>query len=211
MDARWARIIIFAGGMAATVGVVVIAAFLISQFGLFDVSAATKHPPGMRWLAHRTMIRSVRRQAAGIVPPKFLSAKRVLHGYCEYREHCQSCHGGPAVGRPEWADGMNPTPPYLLDARGRWSPGELFWIVSNGVKMTAMPAWKASMPADERWDVVGYLEAMPRMPPRAFHALAVAGACKSNEAEQETAAAPSPPLQLPPPVPVAGPTMPASP
>ncbi len=35
---------------------------------------------------------------------------------------------------------MLPTPPFLIDASARWNHAELFRIVHNGVKMTAMPA-----------------------------------------------------------------------
>jgi hypothetical protein len=71
------------------------------------------------------------------------------------------CHGGPGVERGKWVDGMTPTPPYLLDAARVWSRRDLYWIVGNGVKMTGMPAWRATRPDAEVWDVVGFLEVLP--------------------------------------------------
>ena len=79
-----------------------------------------------------------------------------------------ACHGGPAVARQQWVNGMNPAPPYLLDATRQWKPRELHWIVENGIKMTGMPAWRDTLSDHQVDDVVAYLEAMPQMPPQTY-------------------------------------------
>jgi mono/diheme cytochrome c family protein len=56
---------------------------------------------------------------------------------------------------------MMPPPPYLIDSGELWSPAELYWIVRNGVTMTAMPAWDRRLSARETWQVVAFLEALP--------------------------------------------------
>jgi hypothetical protein len=56
---------------------------------------------------------------------------------------------------------MTPTPPYLEDAARRWRPEELYWIVGQGVKMTAMPAWGETRSNGQVWDLVAFLEALP--------------------------------------------------
>src|SRR5581483_6083434 len=93
--------------------------------------------------------------------PSAFTPAQVLQGAALYDRNCVSCHGAPGVARADWTNGMTPSPPYLIDAPRRWSRPELYWIVSNGVKMTAMPAWSETLSHAQLWDVVAFLEAQP--------------------------------------------------
>jgi mono/diheme cytochrome c family protein len=46
----------------------------------------------------------------------------------------------------------------------RWQPAELFWIVRNGVKMTAMPSFAKHLSDWDIWGVVGLIQRLPGMP-----------------------------------------------
>lgn len=153
------------------------AALVYTQSGIFDVAAATPHTPAMAWLTHETMIHSARRRAARIKAPDAFEPAQVARGFCLYEQHCVACHGAPAVGREPWANGQMPGPPYLIDASRSWSTAELFWITRNGIKMTGMPAWGDVMPDRQIWDIVGFVEAMPRMPPQAYLQWRASGRC----------------------------------
>ena len=63
---------------------------------------------------------------------------------------------------------MNPTPPYIVDAGRRFSPAQLHWIISRGVKMTGMPAWRGVETPAQTWDVVAFLEALPYLDQGAY-------------------------------------------
>jgi hypothetical protein len=39
---------------------------------------------------------------------------------------------------------MNPTPPYIVDAGRKFSPAQLQFVITLGVKMTGMPAGDSS-------------------------------------------------------------------
>jgi cytochrome c553 len=58
---------------------------------------------------------------------------------------------------------MLPVPPGLYDAAAQFSPNELYWIVRDGIKMTAMPDWPAVARADEIWAMVAFLEQLPAL------------------------------------------------
>jgi len=58
---------------------------------------------------------------------------------------------------------MTPTPPYLLDSARRWTPGQLYYVVDHGVKMTGMPAWGEVLSQQDVWRVVAFLEALPHL------------------------------------------------
>lgn len=156
-----------------------IATAVIVYFGWFDVAASSAHLPPVRWLVHRVMMRSVASRS-GARAPAYVPVAAAAVGLCLYRTHCQTCHGATAIARDKWANGLNPPPPYLIDARTRWSASELHWIISNGVKMTAMPAWKASMSDKQIWSLVAFLETMPDLPSPAYRRWAAAGTCPTG-------------------------------
>jgi mono/diheme cytochrome c family protein len=97
-----------------------------------------------------------------------VSRATILAGFCGYEAHCVACHGAPAVARQQWANGMEPQPPYLLDATSKWTPRQMFWIAKNGIKMTGMPSWRDSLSDAEIWEIVAYLEAARRLPPQSY-------------------------------------------
>jgi mono/diheme cytochrome c family protein len=83
-------------------------------------------------------------------------------GIDHFAAHCAVCHGAPGVPRGAIANGLYPLPPDLAFAVKQYTPGELFWILKHGIKMTGMPNW-ADHSDDELWATVGFLEKLPGM------------------------------------------------
>jgi mono/diheme cytochrome c family protein len=156
------------GGALALAVVAPLGVFAFVKSGVFNVGASSPHTKLTEWLTHETMIHSVRRHAGDIVPPAHTSARQVLAGFCIHENHCVACHGAAAIAREQWVGGMEPSPPYLVDATSKWKPRELFWIAKNGIKMTGMPGWRDSLSDRQIWNVVGFLEAMRRLPPQSY-------------------------------------------
>ena len=156
--------------LAALAGIplALFAAFLFVKSGIYDVGAAQPHTKFTEWLTHETMIHSVKRHSKGIETPGAFTQKEVAAGFCAYETHCVACHGAAAVARQQWAGGMEPAPPYLLDISQRFSRQQLFWIVKNGIKMTGMPSWQSELPDVEIWNVVAWLEASAKLPPQTY-------------------------------------------
>jgi mono/diheme cytochrome c family protein len=161
--------LVAAAALGAVGGAAVIAG------GLFDVQASTQHSAPVAWALHTTMIQADRRHAAAIEPPP-ITPQAVQTGLALYDRDCVSCHGGPATPRADWVNGMNPSPPFLIDVARRWTRPQMFWIVKNGVKMTGMPAWGVTRSDDQIWSVVDFLEAMPDLTPSTYAAMRADGA-----------------------------------
>ena len=72
-----------------------------------------------------------------------------------YREHCAVCHGVPAMEQSAIAKGMFPKPPHLFRGKGVTDdePGETYWKVANGIRLTGMPGFKASLSETQMWQV----------------------------------------------------------
>ena len=150
-----------------TIGVLILAgiagAFGFVYSGLFDIAANDPHWPVTYRIMETVRVRSIQAHAAGITPPPDLgSTTRIVAGTAHFANHCQSCHSAPGVAAEDMADGMYPKPPVLTDVAKRFTPGELFWILKNGIKMSGMPSWE-DHGDDELWNAVAFLEAMPNL------------------------------------------------
>lgn len=132
-------------------------------FGVFNVAATDQHWPASYWLMEKARMRSIQVRAAGLTPPAgYDEQAKVVGAVAHFSEHCATCHGGPGTRRNEIADGMYPEPPDLTNAAAKYTPGELFWILKNGIKMSAMPSM-ASDGDDMLWSTVAFLQKLPTM------------------------------------------------
>ena len=148
---------------AATCAVLVVAALAFVYSGVYDVGAATPHWSATEWLLKTARVRSIQRHAAGMEPPTDLqSDTNLLMGVDHFAAHCAVCHGAPGVPKGDIAEGLYPKPPDLKDAASLYTPGELFWILKHGIKMTGMPAWNDHSDA-ELWATVAFLEKLPTL------------------------------------------------
>src|SRR6266540_2602751 len=85
-------------------------------------------------------------------------------GLAHYKENCVDCHGAPGVEESEFGEGLNPPAPDLtLPAVQRMRDGELFWVVSNGIRMTGMPAFSPTHKEDEIWKIVAFVRHLPEI------------------------------------------------
>lgn len=88
-------------------------------------------------------------------------------GAMTYAQHCSVCHG--AMNQPETAiaKGMFPHPPQLMPPRKGVTDdpaGETFWKVKNGIRLTGMPGFHASLSDDEMWKVSVMLANADKLP-----------------------------------------------
>lgn len=165
---RWKLVELLALAGLAVVLAGALGALGFVKSGLYNVAASKPHTTFTQWLTHETMIHSVRRHATGIAVPARVGTAQVQRGFCLYETHCVACHGAAGVPRQHWVGGMEPQPPYLLDATATFTPAQLFWIAKNGIKMTGMPSWRDSLSDAQLWEVVAWLEASRRLPPQTY-------------------------------------------
>ena len=131
--------------------------------GVYNVAATDPHWPITYWVMDTVRTQSIKMRARSITPPPDLGdAAKVVGGTEHYAAHCASCHGAPGVPRGDIAQGLYPNPADLTYAAQRYKPGELFWILKNGIKMSGMPAW-ADHSDDELWGTVAFIEKLPAM------------------------------------------------
>ncbi len=174
---RWQTIVatlVVAAGLLAAAGVT----FVYS--GVYDVGATEPHWPLTAWVLQTARMRSIARHAAGLHPPPGLDSEAtLLVGTDHFAAHCAVCHGAPGVPRGDIAEGLYPPPPDLKEASRRYTPGELFWILKHGLKMTGMPAW-SDHTDQELWATVAFLERLPTMSDADYAKLIMTSAMKGG-------------------------------
>jgi mono/diheme cytochrome c family protein len=166
-------------GAAAIVG----GAIFLASTGRIDVAAARHGGWNDRidhWL-FTVSTRSIEKHAAPATNPFAADPSAAAAGLEHYRANCLDCHGARDVDTSEFAKGLNPGPPMLdMDDVQRMSDGQLFWVISNGVRATGMPAFSPTHSPDEIWKIVAFVRHLPKLSDAE-----VASLKKGREEEQE--------------------------
>ena len=156
----------------AAFGAAAAAAFIYS--GAFNVAATDRHSDLVYAALELVRDRSIKAHAAGIAPPADLDSQaRLVNGTSHFAEHCAACHTAPGVEASDMAEGMYPHPPVLTDVAQRRTPGELFWILKNGIKMSGMPSW-GDHGDEDLWNTVAFMERLPGMSEQDYGKLVMA-------------------------------------
>ena len=88
--------------------------------------------------------------------------------------------------------GMFPQPPQLFRGKGVTNdePGETYWKVTNGIRMTGMPGFSPSLSSTQMWQVSLLLANADKLPEAAKVALASASAQAPSAAQGASGAQP---------------------
>jgi mono/diheme cytochrome c family protein len=126
--------------------------------------SATNRPSKMeKAVAHAVLDASVRARAPrnGSAPSDPAALAR---GREAYRANCLVCHGVPGGEQSSIAAGLNPPVPDLGEPETqRRTDGELYFLVSGGVRLTGMPGFEKSLPEKTRWELVAFLRVLPKL------------------------------------------------
>lgn len=69
-----------------------------------------------------------------------------------FHQNCAQCHGSNASGRDKH-------PPLRSERVRTATPGELYWLLTNGSMRNGMPSW-SKLPEQQRWQIVSYLKTL---------------------------------------------------
>ena len=129
--------------------------------GVYNVAAADAHADVVRWTLDRAMHRSVASRADETELPERFSQAQLAEGAKHYAQSCEHCHGAPGRDPAAWSRGMRPEPPHLVEEASEWSPGEIYWITDNGIKMTGMPAFGGHHRPEEIVAITAFVTRLP--------------------------------------------------
>ena len=85
-----------------------------------------------------------------------------------FADHCATCHANDGSGQTPIGKNVYPKAPDLrLADTQSMSDGEIFWVIHNGIRFTAMPAWGEGDPAEDKdsWKLVHVIRHLPQLTP----------------------------------------------
>jgi len=162
------RLLALIGALAIVVAVVA-AVFFFG--GYFNVAATEEDPGIVNWALIKVRMASISRHA-GVTPSVNLDDPTIIQaGAKAYATRgCMHCHGGPGVEWSKFSEGLRPDPPDLKEVSQAREPGQLFWVVKNGIKMTGMPSFQLAGVTDDKeiWSIVAFVKKLPTVKEEEF-------------------------------------------
>jgi mono/diheme cytochrome c family protein len=141
-------------GFVAAILAIVVGGYAYIWLGLAPVATASSPMPFEAAIAKMALSKAVAREKQQAVPLS-ASEENFVSGAKSYRTYCAACHGLP--GQPETAIGRGefPKPPQLFKGKGVSDdpPGETYWKVANGIRLTGMPAFQPSVSPEKMWQM----------------------------------------------------------
>jgi len=149
------------------VGVALLTIAVVGYFLSGSAPVATDAPPMPmeKYLAKKALHAVLDREMPKTVPIPVDEAN-YLAGAQLYKDNCAVCHGLPGQPATAIARGMFPKPPELLHGKGVTDdePGETYWKVVHGIRLTGMPGFRGSLTDTQAWQVSILLAHADKLP-----------------------------------------------
>ena len=144
----------FLAGVIVGVMVVLLSGYFYFASGTVPAATSAAAMPFETMLAHKALNARIAKEMPTSVPLQ-ADDSNLAAGAKVYRDHCAVCHGLPGQPESPIAKGMYPHPPKLLEGKGVTDdePGETYWKVANGIRLTGMPSFHQSLSETEMWQV----------------------------------------------------------
>jgi thiosulfate dehydrogenase len=141
-------------GIVVGIILVALAGYFYFASGSAPVATTDNPMPFEAMMANKALHARIDKEMPRTVP---IAADEAAYmaGADVYREHCEVCHGAPGMQQSAIAKGMFPKPPHLLRGKGVTDdpPGETYWKVANGIRLTGMPGFKGNLSDTQMWQV----------------------------------------------------------
>jgi thiosulfate dehydrogenase len=138
------------------IGLIVIPLCVYVYFVTGSAPVATAAPamPFEKMLSHGALDARIAKEMPKTVPVP-ADESNFIAGANVYRENCAVCHGFPGGTPTAISRGEYPKPPKLLEGTGVTDdpPGETYWKVANGIRLSGMPGFSESLSQTQMWQV----------------------------------------------------------
>jgi thiosulfate dehydrogenase len=184
---------LFIVGMLLGFLLVLFGAYLYFTGGSAPVATTDSDMPFENFFAHKALNARIAKDMPKNVPVQPTEGN-YLDGAELYKRHCAVCHGLPLVPKSSIATGMYPRPPLLFEGKGVTDdePGETYWKIFNGIRMSGMPGFSKSLTENQMWQIAILLANADKLPASAKAAL-VAPTAASTPAATIPLMSPVPP------------------
>ncbi|HKB98875.1 MAG TPA: cytochrome c [Terriglobales bacterium] len=141
-------------------------AYLYVAGGSAPVATTDSDIPFESFFAHKALNARIKKEMPKNVPIQANEAN-YLAGADLYKQHCAVCHGLPLAPKSAIATGMYPHPPLLFEGKGVTDdePGESYWKILNGIRLSGMPGFSKSLSETQMWQMALLVANADKLPP----------------------------------------------
>jgi mono/diheme cytochrome c family protein len=119
-----------------------------------------------RWTARLARAAALPADAKTRKNPILSSPDVLAEARAHWADHCAACHandgsGDTLIGKRTYP----PSPDMRMVETQQRTDGELFYIIQNGIRLTAMPGWASGTDHDEQdsWKLVHFIRHLPKL------------------------------------------------
>ncbi len=146
--------------------------------GAYNMAATEKHWVITEKVIEWVRVSSIAARAGDLEVPALDDPSVLIIGAEHYDAMCTDCHLSPDQQPTELALGLYPQAPVfhqrdLLVGEDKKNEQlkEYFWVIKNGLKMTAMPAWGLTHDDDTVWAMAVFVQKLSGMTEEQYIAL----------------------------------------
>jgi hypothetical protein len=146
--------------------------------GGYNIAATEKHWNITEKIIAWVRDSSIETHAKELRIPPLDEAELLSSGAEHYHAMCTICHLAPGLKPTELSIGLYPQAPVFHQREAINDPARLsdrarayFWVIKNGLKMTAMPAWGLSHDDRSIWGMTAFILKMSNMTPEQYENL----------------------------------------
>ena len=157
-------------GAAATLLALAIGTTAFVSSGLYNIGGDDHHTRVVLTIIEQLRNRSIALRTHGLDAPNLGDPKNIAARAQHYAALCIDCHLAPGVTKSEIRAGLYPHPPNLAEEDVD-DAQRAFWIIKQGIKMSAMPAWGKTFNDAAIWEIVAFVRQMPMMTAESYQQL----------------------------------------
>lgn len=119
-----------------------------------------------------------------------LTPDMMKESLAHFADHCATCHANDGSGQTPIGKNVYPKAPDLrLADTQSMSDGEIFWVIHNGIRFTAMPAWGEGDPAEDKasWKLVHFIRHLPKLTPEELERMKALNPKTKHDLDEEAA------------------------
>jgi mono/diheme cytochrome c family protein len=141
-------------GVVGTVFTIAAIVYFYFATGMAPVATSASPIPLEGKFAHMALHARMEKEMPTQVPVPADEANLVAGAHV-YMAQCAVCHGVPGQEQTAIAKGEFPRPPHLFKGKGVTDdePGETYWKVANGIRLTGMPGFNQQLSTTEMWQI----------------------------------------------------------
>lgn len=162
--------------------------------GAYNMAATEKH-----WAVTEKIIawvrdNSIEARAKNQQVPALDDEQMRLMGAEHYDAMCTVCHLAPGMKPTELSLGLYPQAPKFFEREPSKNQNQTeklerarahFWVIKNGLKMTAMPAWGLSHDDNSIWAMVAFVLELGAMTPEQYQQIVQAAKTQSHDHDHQ--------------------------